>query len=141
MEDASSWTGASWRMMGALTRLAERNLLRYPTAPIVVMLPSAQQDLLPGVRRRHLEYADTSNIFAQAHVDFVAKTVLPYIHVNFRASRQANDTFVIGSSLGGQAALHMLLRHSTLFGGAGCMSPAFQPVSYTHLTLPTIYSV
>ena len=134
MEDASSWTGASWRMMGALTRLAERNLLRYPAPPIVVLIPSAQEDILPGVRRRHLEYADTANIFAQAHVDFVANTVLPYIQVNFRASRQANDTYVIGSSLGGQASLHMLLRHPSRFGGAGCISPAFQPPTIATVT-------
>ncbi|CAB9522490.1 Inherit from COG: esterase [Seminavis robusta] len=128
MEDASSWTGASWRMMGALTRLSERNLLRYPTPPIVVLLQSSQDDLLPGVvRRRHLEYSDTANRFAKAHVDFVAKTVLPYLHVNFRASQKASDTHVIGSSLGGQASFHMLLRYPELFGGAGCMSPAFQP--------------
>jgi len=134
MEDALSWTGASWRMMGALTRLSERNMLRHGTPPIVVMLPSADKDLLPGVRRRHLEYADTANPFAQAHADFVAKTVLPYVHNNFRATRNANDTFVIGTSLGGQASLHILLRHPDKFGGAGCLSPYFQPATLASAT-------
>jgi enterochelin esterase-like enzyme len=134
MQDSSSWTGASWRMMGAMTRLVEREMLRFPYPPIVVMLPSAETDLVPGVvRRRHLEYADTANVFAQAHVDFVAKTVRPYINANFRASTDANDNFVIGSSLGGQASLHLLLKYSDLFGGAACLSPAFQP--------PTLASV
>jgi hypothetical protein len=56
MADESSWTGASWRMIGALTRLADRQFLHSPT-PIVVMLPSAEGTLIPGLRRRHLEYA------------------------------------------------------------------------------------
>ena len=134
MEDALSWTGASWRLVGALTRLSERQMLRYATPPIVVLLPSAEEDLVPGVRRRHLEYSDTANPFAQAHVDFVAKTVLPYLQTNFRAARNASDTFVMGSSLGGQASLHMLLRHPDLFGGAACMSPAFQPPTLASAT-------
>ena len=29
--------------------------------------------------------------------------------------------------MGGQASLHLLLRHPTLFGNAACLSPAFQP--------------
>jgi len=134
MEDAISWTGASWRMMGALTRLAERDMLRYPYPPIVVLLPSADGDLVPGVRRRHLEYSDTANMFGQAHADFVATTVLPYVQVNFRVSRDPSDTFVLGSSLGGQASMHMLLRHPDLFGGAGCLSPAFQPPTLASAT-------
>lgn len=36
-------------------------------------------------------------------------------------------TAVLGSSLGGQASMHLLLRHSSLFGKAACLSPAFQP--------------
>lgn len=132
MEDALSWTGASWRLVGALTRLSERNMLRYDTPPIVVMLPSAEGDL-GLMRRRHLEYADTANPFAQAHADFCAQTVLPYVRTHFRATPVAEDVFVMGSSLGGQASLHMLLRHPDLFGGAACLSPAFQP--------PTLASV
>lgn len=127
MADNSSWTGASWRMMGAMTRLAERRMLRNPYPPIVVLLPSAEDDLIPGVRRRHLEYADTANLFAQAHVDFVAQTVVPYVQAHFRASPQAEHNFAIGTSMGGQASLHLLLRYPDLFGGAACLSPAFQP--------------
>ena len=54
MEDEDSWTGASWRLMGALTRLADHKLIGSNILPIVVLLPSADGDLLPGVRRRHL---------------------------------------------------------------------------------------
>ena len=150
MQDSSSWTGVSWRMMGALTRLVERNMLQTPYPPIVVMMPSApssssspgirsdnnnnnnNKDLMWGIiRRRHLEYGDTSNAFAQAHVDFVAQTLYPVIHTKFRTDPHQN--YAIGSSLGGQASLHLLLRYPDLFQGAACLSPAFQ--------LPTLASV
>ncbi len=126
MEDSESWTGTSWRLTGALTRMADHGLLRG-SLPIVVMLPSIDGDLLPGIRRRHLEYGDSSFPFAQAHADFVAKTVKPLVDARFRTDPSPETTFAIGSSLGGQASLHLMLRHPNLFGGAACLSPAFGP--------------
>ena len=141
MEDTDSWTGASWRMIGALTRLADHRLIcsrkdddaqETPLSPdeklpIVVMMPSAEGDLLPGVRRRHLEYGDMNLPFAQAHADFVANTIKPLVDNRFRTDPSPERTFCIGSSLGGNASLHLMLRHPDKFGGAACMSPAFGP--------------
>jgi len=146
MEDKDSWTGASWRLVGALTRLAEHELIcsRKETTsndrgesqpslssdeklPIVVLLPSAEGDWFPGVRRRHLEYGDMNLPFAQAHADFVANTVKPLVDNRFRTDPSPEQTFCMGSSLGGQASLHLLLRHPDKFGGAACLSPAFGP--------------
>lgn len=129
IEDEASWTGYSWRLAGALTRLAERKLLKTTetnSPPIVIMMPCAE-DRVTFVPRRHLEYGDISQTFAQAHADFVAKTLKPLIDSTFRTMPEKENTGVIGSSLGGQASLHLLLRHPDLFGKAACMSPAFQP--------------
>lgn len=126
MEDLESWTGASWRLAGALTRIADHGLLQGPL-PVVVLLPSMDGDLLPGIRRRHLEYGDSNLPFAQAHADFVANTVKPLIDARFRTNPSPQNTFAIGSSLGGQASLHLVVRHPQLFGGAACLSPAFGP--------------
>lgn len=136
IDDASSWTGSSWRLAGALTRLAERNLLRplkddgtVSPVPIVVLLPSADGDLIPGVRRRHLEYGDTSNAFAKAHVDFVSDTIKPLVDSLFRTVPTPEGTFSLGSSMGGQASLHMLIRRPDLYGGAAALSPCFNPAT------------
>ena len=124
MDDESSWTGASWRLMGAINRLSERRLLRGPS-PIVVLLPSAEGDLLPGVRRRHLEYGSPTVPFAQAHADLVANTIKPLVDSQFRTDPL--DASAIGSSMGGQASIHLLLRHPDIFRAAGCLSPYFSP--------------
>jgi len=127
MDDADSWTGTSWRMMGALTRLQERHLLQGPT-PIVVLLPSAQDDLVPGiVRRRHMEYAG-DGVFAEAHYEFIAKTVKPLVDSLFDTNPK--ESYVIGTSMGGQASLQLLCRYPHLFQGAACLSPAFDPATF-----------
>lgn len=130
IQDSSSWTGSSWRLAGALSRMSERGLLTRTTEkgspPILVLIPSAADGLL-FVRRRHLEYGDSSQIFAQIHADFVALTLKPLIDKKFRTVRGKEGTAVMGTSLGGQASLHLCLRHPDLFGAAVCMSPCFQP--------------
>jgi len=139
VQDSSSWTGYSWRLAGALTRLAERQLLQTNeicAPPLVVLMPCAE-DNLAFVPRRHLEYGDISQTFAQSHADFVGLTLKPLIDSKFRTMPEKEHTAVIGSSLGGQASLHLLLRHPDLFGKAACMSPAFQPSILTSVaTLP-----
>ena len=127
MDDSSSWTGSSWRLIGALTRLSERNMIRTDTPPVVVMIPSEEGNILPGISRRHSEYGDYNNPISQAHGKFVAETLHPYIIDRFRIKDGVEHVSTIGSSLGGQAALQLLLRYPTIFGSAACLSPCFQP--------------
>ncbi|GFH52082.1 hypothetical protein CTEN210_08558 [Chaetoceros tenuissimus] len=118
MQDSSSWTGYSWRLAGALTRMAERKQLKtneHSFPPIIVMIPSAT-DRLAFVPRRHLEYGDISTAFSQAHADFVGLTLKPLIDEEFRTMPEKEHTSTIGSSLGGQASLNLLLRFPELFG-------------------------
>lgn len=129
IEDSSSWTGSSWRLAGALTRLAERNLLDTPKGvpPIVVMIPCCEGRMGMVIPRRHLEYGDVVSPFAQAHADLVGTVIQPLIDEKFRTLGTKAGNSVIGSSLGGQASLHLALRHSDQFGNCACLSPAFQP--------------
>ena len=124
VSDDQSWTGRSWRLTGALTRLADHGLIATPL-PIVVLLPSMEGDILAGVRRRHVEYGDVVLPTAVAHADWVADTVRPAIERKFSTNPDA--CYTMGSSLGGQAALHLLVRHPDKFHGAACLSPCFQP--------------
>lgn len=129
--DSTSWTGYSWRLAGALNRLSERQLLTqttpYHSPPILVLIPCNEERIGGIVPRRHLEYGDMNQIFAQRHVDFVALTLKPLIDSKFRTLRDVKHTATIGSSLGGQAAMHCVLRHPDVFGKVACLSPAFQP--------------
>mmetsp|Transcript_25414 Transcript_25414/g.32044 ORF Transcript_25414/g.32044 Transcript_25414/m.32044 type:complete len:382 (+) Transcript_25414:137-1282(+) len=139
--DSSSWTGFSWRLAGCLTRLSERKLLTRTTSthspPIVVMIPCADERIASLVPRRHLEYGDISQTFAQAHADFVALTLKPLIDSKFRTLKSVEHTSTIGSSLGGQASFHLLVRHPNVFGNAACLSPAFQPSILTAVATTT----
>ena len=148
-------------MIGALSRMHERNMLEIETPPIVVCLPCAEGNILPGISRRHSEYGDYTNPISQAHSEFVAEKLHPVIMDRFRVKKGPEHTTTIGSSLGvsvdscvccmclgccislplipcfllkGQASLQLLLRYPDLFGAAACLSPAFQPATIAAMT-------
>jgi predicted alpha/beta superfamily hydrolase len=157
--DSDSWTGHSWRIIGAISQLQKLSLLEGEP-PILVLLPSANSDVTPGIRRRHLEYGECiaqrveektsdpipfqqlpartsysqssaaflSSPFAEAHVEFVAQTLKPYIDSRFHC--RVDGSFLIGTSMGGQASLRLLLRYPHLFCGAACLSPYFGPTIF-----------
>ena len=132
MTDSTSWTGCSWRLTGAISRLHEHDMLHIPTPPIIILIPSADRGTIPnsnfppGWNQRHSEYGDIVVPMSQAHGHFVAKVLHPYIMERFRVKAGPEHTYTIGSSLGGQASLQLVLRYPDLFGGAACMSPCFQ---------------
>ena len=126
MEDSESWTGSSWRLVGALTRMYERGMLRIEAPPVVVLIPCGDGDFAPGISRRHAEYGDLPNPVSQAHGEFIATKLHPYMKKKFRLSNKPEHTASLGSSLGGQASLQLILRYPKIFGAAACLSPCFQ---------------
>jgi predicted alpha/beta superfamily hydrolase len=59
------------------------------------------------------------------YVDFIVKTLRPYINKNYRTKKCRKHTFTAGSSMGGLISLYALLKYPKVFGGAGVFSPAF----------------
>lgn len=63
------------------------------------------------------------------YVEFLAKTLKPYIDKTYRTEKQASKTLIIGSSMGGLISLYASAKYPAVFGKAGIFSPAFWFVS------------
>ena len=63
------------------------------------------------------------------YVDFLAKTLKPFIDKRFHTIPSRANTFVAGSSMGGLISLYAVLKYPLVFGGAGIFSPAFWTAS------------
>ncbi|HEU4470319.1 MAG TPA: alpha/beta hydrolase-fold protein [Flavisolibacter sp.] len=59
------------------------------------------------------------------YVDFLAKTLKPYIDRNYRTKKGRDHSFVAGSSMGALISFYAVLKYPGVFGGAGIFSPAF----------------
>ncbi|MCA9756233.1 MAG: alpha/beta hydrolase [Candidatus Eisenbacteria bacterium] len=82
-----------------------------------------------GGARRASEYSpfldqDFGGGAAEAYVQFVAETLKPFVDRTLPTRTSAEDTTILGSSLGGLAALYAKFSRPEVFGSAICMSPS-----------------
>jgi predicted alpha/beta superfamily hydrolase len=59
------------------------------------------------------------------YLDFLVKTLKPFIDKRYRTLKDRKNTFIAGSSMGGLISLYAVLKYPDTFGGAGVFSPAF----------------
>jgi predicted alpha/beta superfamily hydrolase len=58
------------------------------------------------------------------YVDFLVKTLKPFIDRKYNTLKDKQHTFIAGSSMGGLISLYAVLKYPKVFGGAGVFSPA-----------------
>ena len=59
------------------------------------------------------------------YVEFLVKTLKPFIDKKYRTLKDSKNTFTAGSSMGGLISMYAVLEYPKIFGGAGVFSPAF----------------
>jgi len=59
------------------------------------------------------------------YVDFLVKTLKPFIDKKYRTLKDSKNTFTAGSSMGGLISMYAVLKYPKVFGGVGVFSPAF----------------
>jgi predicted alpha/beta superfamily hydrolase len=59
------------------------------------------------------------------YVDFLVKTLKPFIDKKYRTLKDKNSTWIAGSSMGGLISMYAVLKYPDVFGGVGVFSPAF----------------
>jgi alpha-glucosidase len=59
------------------------------------------------------------------YVNFLVKTLKPYVDKKYRTLKKKEDTFIAGSSMGGLISMYAILKYPKTFGAAGVFSPAF----------------
>jgi predicted alpha/beta superfamily hydrolase len=60
-----------------------------------------------------------------AYMQFVVKSLKPFVDSAFRTLSQRNTTWIAGSSMGGVISTYAVLQYPKVFGGAGIFSPAY----------------
>jgi predicted alpha/beta superfamily hydrolase len=59
------------------------------------------------------------------YIDFLVKTLKPFIDKNYRTLKDTRNTMIAGSSMGGIISMYAILKYPDVFGTAGVFSPAF----------------
>ncbi len=59
------------------------------------------------------------------YIEFMVKTLKPYIDSHYRTKTDPVNTTIAGSSMGGLISMYAALKYPDVFGNAGIFSPAF----------------
>ncbi|KLT70104.1 alpha/beta hydrolase [Flavobacterium sp. ABG] len=62
---------------------------------------------------------------ADNYLEFIVKTLKPYIDKNYRTKPDVKNTTIMGSSLGGLVSYYAAFQYPKVFGKAGVFSPSF----------------
>lgn len=130
-EPISSIGGVAWEVDKAIGRLVEAK--KIPSVIVVGVwnsdirwreyMPQKAYEAAGFERRRDavLERAGGEPI-SDTYLRFLVEEVKPFVDANYPTLPDQQDTFVMGSSMGGLISLYAVSQYPDVFYGAGCVS-------------------
>lgn len=129
-DPALSYTGVDWDVDGAMTRLVADGAVREA---IVVgiwntplrfpeYMPRKPLDAATPAQLATLGGATAADTRSDAYLRFLVEELKPFIDATYRTRSGRDDTFVMGSSMGGLISLYALAEYPQVFGGAAAVS-------------------
>ena len=116
-DEATSGFG-EWKVDEILNELAKKGGRGF----IVVGIAHGNSDRLKEYNPYDSQYGKGEG---KQYVDFLVKTLKPYIDKNYRTKKDFKNTSIAGSSMGGLISMYAVVRYPKIFGNAGVFSPAF----------------
>ncbi len=120
---AESFSGESWNLHQTAEKLIRKKLIEE----IVIVAADNMGE------QRLSEYAHQDGFYKGEKVKargfkyekFLIQELMPYIENNYRVKQGAENTALMGSSMGGLVTFNIGLRRTDLFSKLGVMSPSF----------------
>lgn len=133
-DPASSFIGVDWGIDETMTRLIGEK--KIPEALIVAIwnTPKRLSEYMPQKPLEQLAEADLDAMFksvrreplGDAYLRYLVTELKPAIDARYRTLPDRAHTSLMGSSLGGLISLYAVCEYPDVFGGAACLSTAWQ---------------
>jgi enterochelin esterase-like enzyme len=131
-DSSTTWNHQEWRVDETIaTLIAEKKIkpcivvavhnisklrfAEYFPQKIIAQIPIATQNLILNKQIEGQPNADN-------YLKFLVKELKPFIDKTFSTYRNAENTIIMGSSMGGLISLYAICEYPKIFGGAGCIS-------------------
>lgn len=138
-DSTTTWNGQAWEVDNMATQLMEANEVKdfiivgiwnggetrhpdyFPQQPFE-QLNSSEKDTVSA----QLQDANRAKTSFQPQSDrylkFIVEELKPYIDRRFFTHKNAENTFIAGSSMGGLISMYAICEYPEIFGGAACLS-------------------
>lgn len=130
-DPALVFNGTDWDIDGAMTRLVAAGTVREAIVVGVWNAPQRFLEYMPQAPVRAPTVAsgidgvppfDAAQLRSDDYLCFLVEELKPFIDAQYRTRPGRDDTFVMGSSMGGLISLYAIARHPDVFGGVAALS-------------------
>lgn len=125
-----SYSKIDWGIDETMTRLISEGKIR---PAIVVGVWNTLKRAAEYMPQKAVTFSNTKDlkgmpiitenqIISDNYLKFLVEELKPFIDANYRTRRERENTFVMGSSMGGLISAYAVSEYPNVFGGAGCVS-------------------
>ncbi|MEN9997517.1 MAG: hypothetical protein RI922_507 [Bacteroidota bacterium] len=94
----------------------------FPQKPFESLDKSFQDSLLTQAKRYGSTNLFGGPIQSDNYLKFIVQELKPYIDNHYSTKKNAANTFIAGSSMGGLISMYAICEYPNVFGGAACLS-------------------
>lgn len=128
-----SYTGIDWGIDETMTRLIAENKIRETIVVgiwntpkrVIEYAPQKAYDLVNRKKIKNSSLIKPQKAESDEYLKFIIEELKPFIDENFSTKPDRDNTFIMGSSMGGLISLYAVSEYPEIFGGAGCISTHF----------------
>jgi predicted alpha/beta superfamily hydrolase len=136
----TTWNQQAWEVDAAMHRLLLKKEIRptivvgiwnggttrhidyFPQRPFESLPQAFRDSLLQSAARPGGASVFAGQIRSNAYLRFVVDELKPFIDAQYATLPDADNTFIMGSSMGGLISMYALCEFPHIFGGAACLS-------------------
>ncbi|MFC5579057.1 alpha/beta hydrolase-fold protein [Lysobacter niabensis] len=130
-DPALSYIGVDWGVDEAMTKLVAEGRAREAIVVGIWNTPLRLQEYMPrkpvtgeslAIGVEGMGDLPAASIISDGYLDFIVHELKPFIDTSYRTRAGRDDTFVMGSSMGGLISLYAAAEYPDVFGGVGAVS-------------------
>lgn len=124
---STSYAGISWEMDSTMTDLIEKEKIRPAIVVAIWNSPDRFREFMPFEPREQLlaikkNLGTQEFLLSDEYLKFIVYELKPFIDSNYSTKQHPENTFIMGSSMGGLISLYAIMKYPEIFGGAACIS-------------------
>ncbi|HEU0307203.1 MAG TPA: alpha/beta hydrolase-fold protein [Lysobacter sp.] len=130
-DPALSYTGVDWGVDEAMKKLVAEGRAREAIVVGIWNTPLRLHEYMPrkpvtgdtlAIGIEGMGDLPAASIVSDRYLAFIVHELKPFIDATYRTRTGRDDTFVMGSSMGGLISLYAAAEHPDVFGGVGAVS-------------------
>lgn len=138
---SSTWNGQAWGVDEVASDLLDKSKLRpfivvgidnggatlrhaeyFPQKPFESLRSDKQKALYQGTHSGAQSLFAGNKVQSDEYLKFIVNELKPYIDKTYKVHTDPENTFVMGSSMGGLISLYAISEYPEVFGAAACLS-------------------